>query len=436
MSNKQKSREDYRNEYMAYLQAEISNQKVNLDANRMFDQTGVPSRPVDVRTITEKIAEEEERGGLRDLARQQLNTITNNAQIAFDIVQSLDSEKVKFLLQQFSAIQRDIESRFGSIPSVLIFNDYFEKFIENYEKTKGVQSIPNIEEITNVVDEAISAIKQQIERPGADGSYTVNYNLPTDDEIRNMAANAIRKVWTDMKKEVKRQYTKELGLTQEQLDKRRNILSLISNNKKSRDEGGLGGHTGANVISWINQFPDQWGMIREFMSGIQGSGIRGGGVCGIRRKDQYCEFGDYVIDNDKLYDNILSLKTKSKIRISDIPTQSISNNVSDIVKQIIGGNIPNPEHIAKLSHSDQQLLHKIIRRAKLQNQVRIDLPNKDSETKDLERFEILRGQLIAGNDSREMIKEFKQLLLKFKNTNRIPKREVNEIFHDLLLLGY
>lgn len=435
MSNRQKSREDYRKEYMAYLQAEISNQKVNLDTNRLFQQTGQPSRPADPRTITEKIAEEEKRGGLRDLARQELNSITRDSQIAFDIVQSLDTEKVKFLLQQFSVVKKEIDSRFTSgVPSSTLFLDFFNRFIENYEKTKGVQSTPDIEEIGEVV----GSIGKRRQYSNADGTYDVKYQLPSDDELLSMSANDLRKAWTGMKNEVARQYYKEKKLNQDQLDTRAYILDMIANNKTPRPEGGLGGHTAENIKSWIEDFNFEWGVIRDFLDGIRGMSIVGGSLApiGIPKMNEYCDFGKYVINTDKLYDNILSLKTKNKIRITDIPSQRVSPTVGSIVRDIIGGNIPNPEYIAQLSESDQVLLNKILRRAKLENQLKLDLPTKSAETRDMERFDILRGQLIAGNDSKELIKEFKLLLLKFKNSHRIPKREVNEIFEELLSLGY
>jgi len=48
----------------------------------------------------------------------------------------------------------------------------------------------------------------------------------------------------------------------------------------------------------------------------------------------------------------------------------------------------------------------------------------------------LKGQVMAGNDSKELIKEFKTMLLKFSNDGRIKKAEAREILLDLTALGY
>jgi hypothetical protein len=60
--------------------------------------------------------------------------------------------------------------------------------------------------------------------------------------------------------------------------------------------------------------------------------------------------------------------------------------------------------------------------------------NKDGE--EMNRFEILKGQIIAGNDNRELVKEFKTMLLKLSNEGRVKKAEAREILMDLTALGY
>jgi len=60
----------------------------------------------------------------------------------------------------------------------------------------------------------------------------------------------------------------------------------------------------------------------------------------------------------------------------------------------------------------------------------------DKEQQDNHRFEVLKGEINAGNDNKEMIKEFKLLLLKFIHKNKLPRRQAQEILIDLVALGY
>jgi hypothetical protein len=43
---------------------------------------------------------------------------------------------------------------------------------------------------------------------------------------------------------------------------------------------------------------------------------------------------------------------------------------------------------------------------------------------------------MAGNDSKELIKKFKLLIIKLSKNGTIPKREAMEVMEELLILGY
>jgi len=68
----------------------------------------------------------------------------------------------------------------------------------------------------------------------------------------------------------------------------------------------------------------------------------------------------------------------------------------------------------------------------------LQVPSKDktAEEKLLHKFDTMKGQIIAGNDNKDLIKEFKLLLLKLKQMSKISKDDVNEILMDLAALGY
>jgi hypothetical protein len=63
-------------------------------------------------------------------------------------------------------------------------------------------------------------------------------------------------------------------------------------------------------------------------------------------------------------------------------------------------------------------------------------PNEEEMDKELNHFEILKGEIIAGNDNPKIIKEFKAMLIKFGREGRIPRREVNSILEEMLHMGH
>jgi hypothetical protein len=54
---------------------------------------------------------------------------------------------------------------------------------------------------------------------------------------------------------------------------------------------------------------------------------------------------------------------------------------------------------------------------------------------EMDKFNILKGEIIAGNDAPKIAREFKTMLLKFMTEGRIPRQQGNEILHQMLSLG-
>jgi hypothetical protein len=75
-------------------------------------------------------------------------------------------------------------------------------------------------------------------------------------------------------------------------------------------------------------------------------------------------------------------------------------------------------------------------KAGIMDKVSIPTPSKDSLEKDIHHFEVMKGEILAGNDSSVLIKQFKLLLLKLSKNGSLPKNECQEIMEDLIQLGY
>jgi hypothetical protein len=52
------------------------------------------------------------------------------------------------------------------------------------------------------------------------------------------------------------------------------------------------------------------------------------------------------------------------------------------------------------------------------------------------RFEILKGEICAGNNSNELVKEFKKIIMTLSNEGMLPKGQAREILMDLVSLGF
>jgi hypothetical protein len=158
---------------------------------------------------------------------------------------------------------------------------------------------------------------------------------------------------------------------------------------------------------------------------------------GIEPTGKFIKFGKYLLNSHKLNkDNTFSLKHISGGNIIDIPSQRLTENLSKTIKTIIGGGNPSYNDLNKLTENEQKYLHKICQKSNIIDKLSIPTPSKDSEEKEIHRFEVMKGEISSGNDSPELIKEFKRLILKLQKNNSLPKKEVYEILEELNTLGY
>jgi hypothetical protein len=151
---------------------------------------------------------------------------------------------------------------------------------------------------------------------------------------------------------------------------------------------------------------------------------------GYTKPKAYKQFGRYLLNHHKLDEGILMLKSPSGAAIPKIPSERVSHNMAKAVKSIGSGLSPSLADFNSLSEDEKKKLHHI----STHSRVKHNLPNpklNDDET-DLNRFNILRGELVAGNDSTPLKKEFKTLLKKFMKEGRLPRQQVNEILAELL----
>lgn len=157
---------------------------------------------------------------------------------------------------------------------------------------------------------------------------------------------------------------------------------------------------------------------------------------GYQPDKSYIPFGRYVINKHKLGDNKLMVKTISGGAIPKLPTLCISSELGKIIKKMVGGAMPTYNEMNSLNEEDQNTLYKVFKLAQIDKVDFLPAPNKSKEEEQMNRFMILKGQIQAGNDNKELVKEFKLMLLKFINGGKIPKSQGMDIVCDLMALGY
>lgn len=186
------------------------------------------------------------------------------------------------------------------------------------------------------------------------------------------------------------------------------------------------------MYDFIEQMRDPFPESNKKMSG---GSLYSNNIEGVKRVDRFIPFGKYLINKKQLDKNIVAIKRKGGSIVNMLPSQRVSNNVANILRKMISGGNLSYDEINELTDDEKRYLNKVSRLSEL-DKIMIPTPDKTHEEKLINEFEILKGQILAGNDNPELVKKFKTLILKLSKMELLPKAQVNNLLMDLLNLGH
>ena len=157
---------------------------------------------------------------------------------------------------------------------------------------------------------------------------------------------------------------------------------------------------------------------------------------GLPRDKSYIPFGKYVLHKHKLTGGILQVKTIKGGAIPKLPTIGISPSLGKIIKKMVGGGLPTYDEMSALNEDEKNTLYKVFKLSQIDKADMLPSPDKTKEEQEMNRFQILKGQIQAGNDSVDLIKEFKCMLMRFISGGKIPRGQGMDIVCELMSLGY
>jgi len=159
--------------------------------------------------------------------------------------------------------------------------------------------------------------------------------------------------------------------------------------------------------------------------------------CGIavQSTPTYAEFGKYAIHLPQLHNkNTLNIKYKSLGAIPTLKPITISDDFKDFIMETLEKKSVNERALKKLPTHEISYFERAVAGAGLLETFKMKRSNTDEEKKDLDRFNLLRGELVAGNNSDKLVKELRSLIVKFLNTGRIHKAEGMNLLQELSVL--
>jgi hypothetical protein len=150
----------------------------------------------------------------------------------------------------------------------------------------------------------------------------------------------------------------------------------------------------------------------------------------------YIPFGKYAINPSKLSSGIFEMKTLKGGGVKKYPIRKLSSSLTKVVNRIISGRGIDDYDFNEMDLEDQNFLYDLTTDAKINDRIQLPTPKRSKDGEEENRFEILKGQIIAGNDNKDLVKEFKRMLVKFSDDGRLKKAEAREILLDLTAMGH
>ena len=165
-----------------------------------------------------------------------------------------------------------------------------------------------------------------------------------------------------------------------------------------------------------------------------------------QRGSEFVDFGKLILDIKKLTEqNKLRVLYPNHINIKEIKTTAISINFENIITQLLESNRFNNSLFEMLDKGEQDLMILLLQKAGLHIHIKGLKSKRDQEVESLssemkqdhytvnklpkatlDRWEVVKGSILAGNDNRNLVKEAINIVNTFKATGHCSKQDADE----------
>jgi len=155
----------------------------------------------------------------------------------------------------------------------------------------------------------------------------------------------------------------------------------------------------------------------------------------------HIQFGKYLLHANNMNKSVLSVHHKGGGRVQSIPVQSISEDLRDFIVRVLfdkrtqkpdeissrGGETPLQKEFNRLPLSEQKLFEKMSKGAGVHHTLGLKPVKTDEDEKLEDRFEVLKGEWLAGNNSHELVRELRKIVIYFMEEGRLTKSQAREL---------
>jgi hypothetical protein len=146
----------------------------------------------------------------------------------------------------------------------------------------------------------------------------------------------------------------------------------------------------------------------------------------------YRELGKLMINMNLLDDNILLVKYKSYAPLATLRRSKISDEFKDLVLYLFDTNEIDYPSAQKLNIQEKEKLDILITRSGLKLQLKYNKNKLKEKIEDIvTEFNVLKGEILAGNDNPEIKNKIANVLDKLVYAAKISETDAKDIIRDL-----
>jgi hypothetical protein len=152
----------------------------------------------------------------------------------------------------------------------------------------------------------------------------------------------------------------------------------------------------------------------------------------VKETPSYKSFGKYAIHIPQLeQQDILNVKYKSLGQVPKFKPTAVSDIFRDFLIDLLENGKANVRNYQQISPDERKLFERISIDAGVWNGLGLKRTTTDTDEEENKRFELLKGEYIAGNNNPKVISELRRLVVKMMGDGRIRKAQGTELLMEL-----
>lgn len=152
----------------------------------------------------------------------------------------------------------------------------------------------------------------------------------------------------------------------------------------------------------------------------------------VKETPSYREYGKYAIHIPQLeQQDILNVKYKSLGQIPKFKPVPVSDVFRDFILDLVENGKPNVRVYSQIAPEERKLFEEMSIGAGVWNSFNLKRTTTSTDDEEAKRFELLKGEYMAGNNNPKVISELRRLVVKMISDGRIRKNQGIDLLMEL-----